>query len=116
MSMPLWKRNVPGPARPFARRSFAKIVRGSPKLPRMGCCWLNGLIGQGYAEARGAAKSETPAKMEMTSKRKRMAGGTTSTGGRLVPRAAATDGVIEHADRRPAPAGASAGLRAAHGF
>src|SRR5580765_3482323 len=57
MSMPLWKRNVPGPCRPSVSIVFRKRVRGSPKFARIGCCLLNGLIGQGNADAPALATS-----------------------------------------------------------
>src|SRR5580765_2099445 len=57
MSMPLWKRNVPGPCRPSVSIVFRKRVRGSPKFARIGCCLLNGLIGQGNADAPALAAS-----------------------------------------------------------
>ena len=47
MSMPLWKRNVPGPCRPSVSMVLRNLVRGSPKFARIGCCWWNGLIGHG---------------------------------------------------------------------
>src|SRR3954463_14847435 len=57
MSMPLWKRNVPGPCRPSVSIVFRKRVRGSPKFARIGCCLLNGLTGQGDADAPALAAS-----------------------------------------------------------
>ena len=57
MSMPSWNWKAPGPL--SSVRSVggpAKIVRGSPKLPRTGWGRSNGLTGQPYAyEAFDAA-------------------------------------------------------------
>ena len=58
MSTPKWKLNVPAPViRPFSLGGASKIVRGSPKLPRIGCGLSNGFTGHWYApedaEARG---------------------------------------------------------------
>ena len=49
MSTPLWNSKVPPPERTPRRVGAAlKIVRGSPKLPRTGCCLSKGLTGQWY--------------------------------------------------------------------
>src|SRR4051794_28486552 len=52
MSMPLWKSKSPSPdSTPRSVGGALKIVRGSPKLPRTGCCLSNGLTGQLYEYA-----------------------------------------------------------------
>src|SRR5438270_875925 len=71
MSIPLWNRNVPGPAIPFWNRPSWKIVRGSPKFARIGCCLLNGLTGQGYAAAPVVASSDSAVRPRMRIRRRR---------------------------------------------
>src|SRR5919197_727688 len=63
MSIPWWNETKLGPSKPPASTPFRKTVRGSPKKPRIGCCWLNGLIGHEYADALAAqtSASETDA-------------------------------------------------------
>src|SRR5439155_24453723 len=73
MSMPLWKRKVPGPCRPSVSIVLRKRVRGSPKFARIGCCLSKGLIGQGYADTLALAISETPNKHRVTRQRRRTA-------------------------------------------
>src|SRR5580765_1382140 len=73
MSMPLWKRNVPGPCRPSVSIVIRKRVGGPPKFARIGSCLLKGLIGQGKAEAPVLAASAR-AKQAMSKKSRRRTG------------------------------------------
>ena len=51
MSTPKWNWNDPSLVMtPSVVGGAKKSVRGSPKPPRIGCCRLNGLTGQPYAE------------------------------------------------------------------
>src|SRR4051794_14552992 len=61
MSTPWWNEKKPGPSKPPASTPFSKTVRGSPKKPRIGCCLLNGLKGQLYADAALAEASASAA-------------------------------------------------------
>src|SRR3982750_4219665 len=70
MSMPWWNEKTPGPSNPPARTPFSNTVRGSPKKPRIGGWWLNGLNGPGYAEALPATASAA-ASTASTSRRER---------------------------------------------
>src|ERR671936_883703 len=42
---------------PLSKKESAKSVRGSPKLPRIGCCLKNGRTGHGYAAAPAGTRS-----------------------------------------------------------
>src|SRR5512133_1570094 len=49
MSMPWWYEQAHAPCmRPLLVGVLRKTERGSPKLPRTGCCWSKGLTGQPY--------------------------------------------------------------------
>src|SRR5690349_25156982 len=61
MSIPWWNEKKPGPSKPPASTPFSNTVRGSPKNPRIGCCLVNGLNGQLYADAAPAEASASAA-------------------------------------------------------
>src|SRR4051794_20923136 len=55
MSIPWWYEQAQALCRrPPRVGEPRKIDRGSPKLPRTGCCWSKGLTGQPYECARSA--------------------------------------------------------------
>src|SRR5262249_11827819 len=56
MSRPLWNEQAQAPFSPSDAKASEKTVRGSPKFPLIGCALWNGLSGQLYASAAGAAR------------------------------------------------------------
>src|SRR5436853_6893162 len=72
MSTPWWNEKNPGPSKPPDSTPFSNTVRGSPKKPRIGCCLLNGLSGQLYADAAPADASASAAATVATIPTRRM--------------------------------------------